>query len=529
MANKVTLDNIYTSDLAQSVLKFMGDDYSLREYPMFVDIFNSPYDRSLMKSGRQVSKTVTMGADMICEAVTTPHLPIIYANASSAQTSSFSTSKLDPFLLHSPAVYNTLMKSKYVINNVFHKRFDNFAEIILSYFSDSADRIRGKTGFRFYLDEVQDILYDAIIDAEECLSAAKEPRYRYAGTSKTVISTLEYFWTLSTKKEWIIQCTGCKKWNIPDTDCIGKYGLICKKCGKALDTYTGQWQDFNTPGEKAAYDGFHIPQIVLPLHCCTQSKWDGVLYKLENYPEYKFNNEVMGLPSGEGDSPITDQLLQDMCIPGLRMEDIRSPANSTGAAHLVAGIDWGGGGGNGTSRTTLSVYAIWPERGKFWNIFNKIYSGGEPTKHVENIAYHANRFKLTMVFGDHGGGNFAMSQLAALVPGVRVIPVMYTEQSKPYNWDEAAQRYTVNRTTMIDGFIMAMRQKEVRTCCWEDFKPFKNDLLAIKEEVIGEELGKGRRVWRRYPTKPDDILHSMVFGWFCCRVISNMLNFTCSQ
>jgi hypothetical protein len=525
---EVKLDDVYTSDIAQSILSFMGNPYSLAEYPMFIDIFNTPYQRSLMKSGRQVSKTVTMGADMICEACTTPHLPIIYANSSSAQTSSFSTSKLDPFLLHSPNVYRTLMKSKHVINNVFHKRFDNFSEIILTYFSESADRVRGKTGFRFYLDEVQDILYDAVIDAEECLSAASHPRFKYAGTSKTVVSTLEYFWSLSTKKEWIIKCDGCNKWNIPDIDCIGKHGLICKKCGKSLNTYKGQWQAFHDKTTEPDYDGYHIPQIILPLHCCSEEKWNNVLYKLERYPEYKFANEVMGMPSGEGDSPITEELLRNMCLPTLRMENQRTVENSTGATHLLAGIDWGGGGGNGTSRTTLSIYAVFSNRDSTWNIFNKIYSGGEPTKHIEDIAMHLNRFQVHMVFGDHGGGNFAMSQLNSLVPRTRVVPVMYTEQNKPYSWDEAAGRYTVNRTVMIDSFIVAMKQQEVRTTRWEDFLPFKDDLLSIREEIIGEETGKGRRVWRRYPTKPDDILHSMVFGWFATRVVRNHMDFTCS-
>jgi hypothetical protein len=493
---------------------------------MFVDVFNSPYDRILMMSGRQVSKTVTMAAKMVAEAVTTPHLPIIYANASGTQTSSFSTSKLDPFLIHSPAVYHNMLRKKHVINNVFHKRFDNWSEIRLSYFSESADRIRGNTGFRFYLDEVQDILYDAVIDAEECLSAAKTPRFTYAGTSKSMTSTLAFYWSLSTQKEWIIKCRGCGKWNRPSEENIHLQGLACKKCGTLLNTYAGKWHSFRDPKEKPAqYDGYHVPQIILPLHCCDMAKWKTVLNKFENYPMYKFRNEVMGLPHGEGDNPITEEVLQRACIPELKMEDRKTAANSTGATYLTAGIDWGGNGIEGTSRTTLSIYAVYPERNQYIKIYGKIYGAGDPTQHVEDIGIKLNTFGVHMCFGDHGGGNFAMSHLASRVHSTRIVPVMYSDQSAPFKWDERAGRYTVNRTTMIDAFFLAVQNGEVKTFRWEEFAQFAPDILAVKEETIGEEAGKPRRVWRRYPTKPDDILHSMVFGWFACRIMCSQLNF----
>jgi hypothetical protein len=78
---------------------------------------------------------------------------------------------------------------------------------------------------------------------------------------------------------------------------------------------------------------------------------------------------------------------------------------------------------------------------------------------------------------------------------------------------------------MIDSFFLGLQNGEVKMFRWEEFKPFAMDILAVKEEMVGEEAGKGRRVWRRYPSKPDDSLHSMVFGWFACRVMCSNLNF----
>lgn len=518
---------------AQRLLRLEGNPYSLAHYPMFKGIFNTPCSRKLMKAGRQVSKTITMSADMLVDVSTTPHLPIIYANASHDQTASFSKSKLEPMITLSPAIYHHLVEAKGNTGNqhrasqVLLKQFRNSSEIKLSYFAESADRVRGLSARRFYLDEVQDILYDAVIDAEECLSAAKDPRFTYAGTSKTVTSTLEFLWTLSSKKEWIIKCEGCNVWNIPGAENIHPKGLSCKKCGKLLNTYHGHWHSFaEEKSTDCLIDGFHIPQIILPLHCHNEEKWKALRKKQETYPEHKFNNEILGIPSGEGSQAITEAMLQKICIPNLVMEASRSPRNSEGASFITAGIDWGGYGTGGTSRTALAIMAVYPARQEFRIIFGKVFTQGDPDSHVEEIAFYLNRFGCVQCVGDYGGGTFASSKLAKLVPGIRVIPAMYNDKTRPYNWNDSAQRADVNRTSMIDGMLLDMQSTSITAVRWEDFRQFKEDFLAVREEILNENSATPRRAWRRYPTKPDDFLHAVVFGWLSCRMLTGMVDFT---
>jgi len=522
----VEAPNLYTSDVAQKTLLFQGEPYSLKEYPMFPAIFNSSSKRRLLKAGRQVSKTMTFAADMISRAVTTPYYPMLYANASSIQTTGFSTSKLDPFLIHSPVISNCLMRTKSVINNVFNKRFDNFSEIRLTYFAESADRIRGNTGFALYVDEVQDMLYDAIIDAEECLSAAPQPRFMYAGTSKSMITPLEFYWGMSTKKEWLIQCPGCKKYNIPSMENIGLQGLICKKCGHALNTYDGFWQAFGE--DDADYDGFRIPQIILPLHCQNTDKWGNLLQKVSNYPDYKTKNEIMGDPLGEGESLITETLLHEMCDENRPMSTEKDAATCGNPTYMCAGIDWGGGGSSGVSRTVLSIYAINASAFEKHHVFSKIYNSGEPTKHLDDLAHWLRKFQVSSTYADHGGGNFAISVLSGMIPNMQIVPIMYTDQSAPFKWDEKARRFTVNRTTMIDNFILDIKKMSIKTFRWSEFEPFAKDFLNVKEEIVGEDRGAGKRVWRRFPTAPDDSLHSMLYGWLAARVLCGQTNFTAS-
>ena len=480
-----------------------------------------------MRAGRQVSKTVTLAGDMVVNAAIKPYTISIYCNASATQTAAFSNSKLRAFLLQSPNVYQNLMLGKGVIDNVYNKILSNYSEIFMSYFSEDADRIRGKSGNRMYLDEVQDMLYSAMIDAEECLSAARDPKFVYAGTSKSEITPLEYIWGMSSQKAWVIRCSGCGMWNIPDKKCIGKHGLICKKCGKPLNTYEGRWHAMRKPadGKEPYADGYWIPQIIMPMHCCNEMKWENLLSKLETYPDIKFDNEVMGLPNGEGESPITEELLRKNCIDSLPKLDHLAPINNGGARFIAAGIDWGGGGMSGLSRTVLTIYAV--NANDFTIIYAKIYDNGEPTTHVKDIARLLAQFHVNMCFGDHGGGNFAMSQLREITPiSTRIVPVMYTAAAAPCTWDERAQRYTVNRTTMIDDFFGDWIKGRVKAFRWEEFKPFASDMLNVKQVIIGEDHGHGQRVWRHKPDAPDDSLHSMVFGWLACRVLVADMRFT---
>lgn len=517
------------AEMAQKLLRLQGEPYSLRNYPMFVRVFDSPHPRRVMRSGRQVSKTTVIASDIITRVTTSPYKQVIYCNSSAAQTASFSTSKLNPMLQQSPYVYHNLLKGKGIIDNVYNKFLSNYAEIIMSYFSESADRVRGRSGQDMYLDEVQDMLWDAMIDAEECLPAAPSPRFTYAGTSKSLNTPLEFLWGESTQNTWCIKCEGCNTWNRPSHENIGLRGLICKKCGHALDTFSGVWIPFNpgTEDRKPFADGYWIPQIIMPMHCNSEEKWKRLLEKREVYSEVKFDNEVMGLPNGEGTSPITPEMVRAMCIPSLPLMDRLCPENGSGARFIVAGIDWGGGGVLGVSRTVLSIYACYPEQPLYKKIFGKIYGEGEPANHVDDIAMWLVRFGVHMVCGDHGGGNFAMSALSGKIPAhMRLIPIMYSDASAPYKWDERSMRYTVNRTAIIDAFFMDMKAGYVRTFRWEEFEPFARDILNIRQEVIGEDRGVSKRVWRHGPANPDDSLHSMVFGWFGCRVLSGRMGFT---
>jgi hypothetical protein len=74
--------------------------------------------------------------------------------------------------------------------------------------------------------------------------------------------------------------------------------------------------------------------------------------------------------------------------------------------------------------------------------------------------------------------------------------------------------------------LLDIKTKKIRCFRYEDFKPFGQDLLNVKEVFLNEDRGISRRAWRHHPKKSDDVLHSMVFGWFGARVLMGAINFT---
>ena len=143
------------------------------------------------------------------------------------------------------------------------RMFKNGSEVALSYACDNPDRARGVSADRNLFDEVQDILYDAVIPVvNECMGNSDYGYETYAGTPKTLENTIEYLWSISSQTEWIMKCDGCGSWGyIESAKSIGKTGPICVKCSHLLNPRAGMWYDFN-PG--TSLKGFHISQPMLP-------------------------------------------------------------------------------------------------------------------------------------------------------------------------------------------------------------------------------------------------------------------------
>lgn len=475
-------------------------------------------------TGRQVAKTTTAANLTVVDSIRTPHFKTLFLSPSSAQTRKFSNSRLQKVIHSSPLIKETFVSSN-MTNNVFEQMLSNWSEITLSYAVDDPDRVRGTSSDRNLLDEIQDIVYDAVIPVvNECMSASEYAYSFYTGTPKTMENTIECLWQKSTQSQWIMQCEGCSKWQfINSPKSMGKSGIICLNCGKSLNPRYGKWYSFNP---KANMEGYRIPQLILPANNESQERWDRILQKYETYSESKFDNEVLGKSSSFGSRYVSEDDLLRLCkdyyvdfpLPGKAMKGLRV---------LAAGVDWGGGGdtSNGlVSRTVLWVFGLDKDY-RLRTVYFKIFAGDNPSQDVDEIAKICKEIGVQYVIGDAGGGAIANARLRDALGPHRVGQSQYgggQGYSQLIRWSNNTNRYLVNRTAAVDSYMISLKNQEVIFPNVRQMGVPIQDILNEYEDIVNQ--GKGsheRKVWRHAATAPDDCLHAQIYAWLAMKVLQN--------
>ena len=128
------------SHLARALLQLKGKPLDLEEYKPFEMIYDTSPQESLIKAGRQIGKSVSLGGMTIAESIIRSYFNTLYIAPLSSQTSRFSSAYLDPFL------YSPIVKKHFVNasdkKNVFEKSLNNGSRIYLSYAETEQDADR---------------------------------------------------------------------------------------------------------------------------------------------------------------------------------------------------------------------------------------------------------------------------------------------------------------------------------------------------------------------------------------------------
>lgn len=505
------------SQLAEKLLFLDGSPFTLVDYPCYATIYDGQYQGLLLKSGRQVAKSTTLCNFIISESIGIPHFRNLYVSPSEEQTQTFSNTRVGKTCYYSPLIRKYWTASDFTHRTML-RMFRNGAEIKFTYAQDDPDRARGNTADRVCYDEVQDILYEEVIPViNECMGASKYGYETYAGTPKTMENTIEYLWSISTKSEWIMKCSGCGRWNFIETDrSIGKTGPVCLKCTKNLQPRDGQWYDFN-PG--STLKGFHISQPMMPLNSEDATRWQRILNKLERYSVNKFKNEVLGVSDALGTRLISKEELTALCKD---YEIYRNPApNQEPYSHIVAGVDWSGGGKEGVSRTVVWIFGITKDH-RLKTLYFRIYPVTNPVSVVDDVAEVLSGYQCALVVGDRGEGHLANELLKAKLGKNRVTQLKYQMQASPIVWSEDANSYHADKTTLMDNYFMVLKRGGVVYPKLDYMSVPIEDTLNIYEEVTQT----GNKVWRHAPTQPDDSFHAQVFAWIAAKIILMDMSFS---
>jgi len=212
----------------------------------------------------------------------------------------------------------------------------------------------------------------------ETLSASKWSIQQFTGTPKTLDNTIQKLWEESSQSEWFVPCFHCTTngyptWNIPSIDhhaekMIGPWhrdisekepATICHKCGKRISPRFGRWIPRRRDRVRS-FPGYHVPQIVMPLHYADHEKWSILLQKQQgkgNTPPNVFWNEVIGDSYDTSAKIVT--LTELNAVSNLGPGDAATARSKIGGyAARVLAIDWGGGGSKGLSFTVVALLGL---------------------------------------------------------------------------------------------------------------------------------------------------------------------------
>ncbi len=382
----------------------------------------------------------------------------------------------------------------------------------------------------------QDINWDFMPVIDAVTDAVERWGFKtYSGTPKTLDNTLTSLFEDSSQAEWVTKC-GCGKFNIPSIDhdllkMIGRDTCICAACGKPLDCSKGAFVH-RFPKKRQEFSGYHVSQVTHPLHYTHPEKWLDLLYKMKNYHQSRFYNEVLGIPCDSAEKLITQSELQQLCS-----EDDNTLENainkSKSFSFRAIGIDWGGGGDETQSYTAIALGGLFPGQEVIEVVYAVKLNRNMPSwEQAEYILDLVKKFNPNFIAHDYGGAGCDKETILiqAGFPLDKVAPFTYTVSSaKPiisYNPPISGYRcsYSLDKMRSIVVLVHMMKARKIRFPSWESMTEVDTgvgtislleDFLYINAERIERPRGSDVIQITKTPRKSDDFVHAVNYLCSC--------------
>lgn len=524
------------------VLNLNGKPYSIHDHFPFAPLFRVLMPKNqVWKTGRQLSKSTSLAAHGVVVSNSIPFFKTLYVTPLFEQIRRFSNNYVRSFIEQSP------IKSQWMgtetENNVLQRSFKNKSMMLFSFALLDADRVRGASSDRCCFDEIQDLDPDHIPIIQETMSYSKFAMSHFTGTPKSLDNPLEGLYQRSSAAEWFIPCDHCRHWSIPsrehDLDAmIGPYrddisekypGTVCAKCQKPINPRHGRWVHRH-PERRWQFAGYHVPQILLPLHYADADKWSTLLMKREgfNYTPAQFYNEVLGESIDAGQKLVSETDLRGACL--LPWENKREPdpeclKDLTHYKQRIMAIDWGGGGEEGISFTVLSILGFRPD-GTIDVIWGKrLMLGGDHLAEAVECMKYSRLFNCEFVTHDYTGAGTVRETVMVQagfnldrVLAIRLVrsaaqDLMVYKEPTPFNH---RAHYSLDKTRSLLYTCQAIKLKQVRFFQYDwlsqDNPGLIADFLALTENKTESRSSGDIYTITRNVLLSDDFAQSVNFG-----------------
>ena len=510
-----------------SMLTLQGKPYTLKDHFPFEPIFKLRLPRrSVWKCGRQVAKSTSLSASGVLRSACTRHLRTLFVTPRFEQVRRLSSNYVRPFIRNS--LLQGMLVDESCTQHVLQRSFVNQSVLYFSFAFIDSDRLRGISSDVNVIDEAQDLDYDFIPIIRECLSASQLGISVYSGTPKTLDNSIEALWNESSKGEWVTKCS-CGYWSMAHIHAdlnkmMGKHTVVCAKCSKPINPRDGHW--YHTDGEvHPDFHGYHIPQVIMPMHYENTEKWAELLSKREGrggYTQQKFTNEVLGESADTGVTLISMTNIRDASVKTFKNDLAKACEAMRGYKVRVMGVDWGGGGEEGVSFTAVALVGLSPAHGRcdclFANRFSLAMAHDEEAAKLLQIFRGAGCHLMAHDYGGSGSVRETLMIQAGL-PVERILnfsyvhaPVRHIVTYEKPRGNEMRGYYSMDKSRSLVLMATCLKSKTIMLPDYESSKEVTHDLLNLVEEKRDSMHGSDTYLIRRRPKTSDDFAHALNFA-----------------
>lgn len=523
-------------------LNLKGRPYTLSNHFPFEPFFSTTLSRNVVLiTGRQVSKSTSLAAQGVILSNCIPYFNTLFVTPLFEMIRRFSGNYVRGFIDESPV--KRLWTSTETSSNVLQRSFTNKSNMFFSFAFLDADRTRGLNCDKIGYDEVQDLDETFIpIIAETMSGSPYGGLQQFAGTPKTLDNTIEKLWGRSSQAEWVITCERCHYDNVPALDhdlqqMIGPWheniseevpGVICAKCRRPILPRNGRWIHEN-PDRVGDFNGYHVPQLIMPMHYADPDKWQILVGKSEGLfgtPENVFYNECCGESYDTGAKLVTITDLKNAAT--LHKNEVEAARKVLwDYTHRVLAVDWGGGGATETSFTTYAVLGL-AASGEIHVIYGyRSLTPHDFAREAEICLELIGQFQCSHFVHDYSGAGAYREKFVidAGFPIDRVVPVWYvrTASQAMFRFIAASEAHPRNhyKCDKPRSLVITCNEiKEGRLRFFEydyvgDDRPgLLHDFLALVEEKSDSRTGRDMYTIIRQQNQSDDFAQAVNIG--CC-------------
>lgn len=518
-----------------------GQAYTLKEHFPMSPLFKTTMSkRTLFRTGRQVSKSTSISSHGILLSNVVPYFRTFFITPLYEQIRRFSNNYVRPFVATSPI--RSLLVDTRCEQSVLQRSFRNGSVMLFSFALLDASRTRGVSSDYNRYDEVQDMDPDHLPIIDAAMSHSKYELRSYTGTPKTLDNPIEALWQRSSRAEWVVPCTACGFDNIPSIEyhldgMVGplrddiseeRPGVVCYKCRLPINPRGGHWWHRH-PELRHDFAGYHLPQIILPLHYARYDKWAEILRTQANEPPHIFYNEIMGEAVDSGQKLITEtELRAAATLDWKNNPDDPSPLVFKRLKELpakVLAIDWGGGGADGVSFTVLALLGITTNK-KVEVLWGKrLVTSQDHMKEARECLYWLKKFKVDLVAHDYTGAGvvretvmvqagFDLSRIMAIeyVRAASSNLIKFVPATPLHNRDH----YRLDKTRSLLYVMQAIKTGLMRFYKQDiddrSHNGLLRDFLALIEEKTTSRAAGDIYVITRNPMLTDDFAQAVNIG-----------------